>query len=302
MYRFRSDLNYRVRLLKAGALACVAGLHLAVIAAIVAGPASSARPAAGMPEQVSIVQLLPAPVEVPPVDKQPVAKGVLEPEDVATTPQPEQESTIEPTPDSEAEPETDIKPEPIKPEPKPIAEPEPDPKPVSRPEPKPKPVHESKPKPTHKPKKVVLSRKSTVQRQQPVRKATPASKASAVASMDKTTSTVSAAQSRSTATPQALVAAPTKPHWISRVAYQGQPPSPRYPRAALRHKQTGEVVVRVLISPQGRVINAKVHKSSGHELLDDAALDAVRDTRFKPYTENGVAYSARADVPIAFVL
>lgn len=97
-------------------------------------------------------------------------------------------------------------------------------------------------------------------------------------------------------------AASDQPRWVTRVAYLGGPPSPRYPAAAQRRGQTGKVVVRVLISPQGNVVNASIEKSSGHVLLDDAALDAVQRARFKPYTENGVAHSARADIPIDFVL
>jgi protein TonB len=103
-----------------------------------------------------------------------------------------------------------------------------------------------------------------------------------------------AAASASTASDQ--------PRWVTRVAYLGGPPSPRYPAAAQRRGQTGKVIVRVLISPQGNVVNASIEKSSGHVLLDDAALDAVQRARFKPYTENGVAHSARADIPIDFVL
>ncbi|HEU0231411.1 MAG TPA: energy transducer TonB [Burkholderiaceae bacterium] len=89
---------------------------------------------------------------------------------------------------------------------------------------------------------------------------------------------------------------------MTHVAYQGRPPTPRYPDAALRRGQTGKVVIRVVISPQGNVVKATVERSSGHALLDAAALDAVRRARFRPYTENGVAYSARADIPIDFVL
>ena len=62
------------------------------------------------------------------------------------------------------------------------------------------------------------------------------------------------------------------------------------------------MIVRVLISPEGRVMDASVQRSSGHQRLDDAALKAVRAARFKPYTENGHAYRAMADIPFDFVL
>jgi protein TonB len=82
----------------------------------------------------------------------------------------------------------------------------------------------------------------------------------------------------------------------------GKRPSPEYPRMSQRRGEQGRVVVRVLISPEGRVIEASVRQSSGHDRLDQAALKAVRAARFKPYTENGHAYRALADIPFDFVL
>jgi protein TonB len=335
MYRFHSDLNYRIRLLKAGALACVIGLHAAVVAAIVAGPASSAQPAMAAVEQVSIVQLLPASTEQsddakqdqqktepsqepPPPVAEPEPEPVVEPEpepESVVEPAPEPDPVVEPTPDTVIEPEPEPEPKPvIEPEPEPVVEPEPKPEPVVEPEPKPEPVVEPKPKPEPKPepkpkpkpkpkpeskpkpKKVTSPPKKVVPPRKKVVKAPSTDKVKLAASSRETTRVASVKP-----TPSGAKQA-SRPRWIGQVAYQGQPPSPVYPRAALRRRQTGKVVVRVLISPQGNVVSASVRKSSGHELLDDAALDAVRKARFKPYTENGVAYSARADVPIAFVL
>src|SRR5690606_29952095 len=90
---------------------------------------------------------------------------------------------------------------------------------------------------------------------------------------------------------------PDRPRLISSVDYMGKRPTPQYPRASQRRGEQGRVVVRVLISPEGRVLEASVQRSSGHERLDNAALKAVRSARFKPYTENGHAYRAMADIP-----
>jgi len=89
---------------------------------------------------------------------------------------------------------------------------------------------------------------------------------------------------------------------IGKVDYMGKRPVPEYPRMSQRRGEQGRVVVRVLISAEGRVVQASVRSSSGHERLDDAALKAVRTARFKPYTENGRAYQAMADIPFDFVL
>ena len=40
--------------------------------------------------------------------------------------------------------------------------------------------------------------------------------------------------------------------------------------------------------------------SSGHQILDDAAVAAVRTWRFSPATQAGVPVAAIADVPIRF--
>src|SRR3546814_16899458 len=57
-----------------------------------------------------------------------------------------------------------------------------------------------------------------------------------------------------------------KPRWITNVAYQGRPPRPHYPRAAQRRGQMGKVIVRVLISARGEVIDAKeIGRASGRE-------------------------------------
>ena len=58
----------------------------------------------------------------------------------------------------------------------------------------------------------------------------------------------------------------------------------------------------MIITTQGTVGELWIKTSSGHERLDKAALDAVRKVKFKPYTENGIAYRAIADIPFDFVL
>jgi len=89
---------------------------------------------------------------------------------------------------------------------------------------------------------------------------------------------------------------------ISTVDYLGRKPNAQYPRASQRRGETGRVVIRVLISPRGEVEEASVRTTSGHSLLDQSALRAARSARFRPYTENGVAYPALADIPFDFVL
>jgi protein TonB len=88
---------------------------------------------------------------------------------------------------------------------------------------------------------------------------------------------------------------------ISQVAYLN-PPVLAYPLAARRLREQGLVQVRVRIDEQGLPERFAIERSSGHRLLDDAALQTVRATRFKPYRENGVAMPFWVVMPLLFEL
>ena len=77
---------------------------------------------------------------------------------------------------------------------------------------------------------------------------------------------------------------------------------PRYPMAARRARAEGTVYLRILIDREGLPREVRVHRSCGHDALDDAAVDAVRRFRFKPHRVNGTARNVQAIVPIEFSL
>ncbi len=79
-------------------------------------------------------------------------------------------------------------------------------------------------------------------------------------------------------------------------------PSPTYPAAARREKLQGLVLLRVEVSEEGFALKVEIEESSGHRLLDTAALDAVRRWRFEPARVAGQAIKGRAQVPIRFKL
>jgi protein TonB len=54
---------------------------------------------------------------------------------------------------------------------------------------------------------------------------------------------------------------------------------PRYPLVARRKGWEGTVVIELRVSDSGRVQEARIEKSSGYAILDDAALGAVRNWR-----------------------
>ena len=55
-----------------------------------------------------------------------------------------------------------------------------------------------------------------------------------------------------------------------------------YPEEAIARGLEGEVLVLIIIDESGRVTAARVEQGSGHRILDDAALRAVRSLRSLP--------------------
>ncbi|HLQ39233.1 MAG TPA: energy transducer TonB, partial [Planctomycetota bacterium] len=50
----------------------------------------------------------------------------------------------------------------------------------------------------------------------------------------------------------------------------------------------GKVEIELSLTAEGRVSAARVLQSSGHELLDQTTLAALRQWRFRPATRDGV--------------
>lgn len=63
---------------------------------------------------------------------------------------------------------------------------------------------------------------------------------------------------------------------------------PPYPPAAKRLQEQGTVMLKFRIGTDGKVITGLVQSSSGHQRLDQAALDALSLCRFVPGTVDGV--------------
>jgi len=77
---------------------------------------------------------------------------------------------------------------------------------------------------------------------------------------------------------------------------------PKYPIESRRKKEQGTVVLRLIIGSDGRIQDISIAQSSGFDRLDKAALGAVRNWRWQPVLQNGVAVVVRGLLPIPFVL
>lgn len=79
-------------------------------------------------------------------------------------------------------------------------------------------------------------------------------------------------------------------------------PKPEYPSIAKSRGWTGKVMLRVQVSPEGIANSVEVETSSGHEMLDEAAIDAVKKWKFIPAKKGETAVASAVIVPIVFSL
>ena len=79
-------------------------------------------------------------------------------------------------------------------------------------------------------------------------------------------------------------------------------PKPTYPRAARRAGRQGTVMLHVEVLADGHVDRIEIDKSSGYELLDDAAVEAVRRWRFVPAKRGKSSVRAWVRIPVEFNL
>lgn len=78
--------------------------------------------------------------------------------------------------------------------------------------------------------------------------------------------------------------------------------NPSYPPAAVRGRLEGKVLLEAQIDSSGKAVSVKVFSSSGHTLLDRAALKSVRQARFLPAVYLGKNVSDILTISVNFSL
>jgi len=103
--------------------------------------------------------------------------------------------------------------------------------------------------------------------------------------------------------PQPVVAPPSLPDRDPdyQAAYLNNPPPP-YPMTARRMGWQGRVVLNVEVLASGSPGQVKLQQSSGHDVLDTAAIKAVSGWRFVAARQSGQAVTKWFLVPIPFIL
>lgn len=92
------------------------------------------------------------------------------------------------------------------------------------------------------------------------------------------------------------------PPLLTAPRFRRPPRPPDYPARAVELDLTGTVVIRALLDPEGDPRDARVHRSSGHPMLDAAAVAAVRRWAFEPAARDGRRIEAWVEVPVHFRL
>jgi protein TonB len=89
---------------------------------------------------------------------------------------------------------------------------------------------------------------------------------------------------------------------ITAPRYRRPPTPPVYPPRAVEFGITGTVLVRARVTPDGSTEETRLWRSSGHALLDAAAMAAVRRWAFEPASVEGRRVEAWVEVPVHFRL
>ncbi|WP_259253912.1 energy transducer TonB [Salinibacter ruber] len=73
----------------------------------------------------------------------------------------------------------------------------------------------------------------------------------------------------------------------------------RYPESAKDSGIEGRVIVQFVVDKQGNVQDPRVTRSV-HKQLDEAAIEAVREQKFKPGRQRGEPVNVQMSLPVTF--
>jgi len=77
---------------------------------------------------------------------------------------------------------------------------------------------------------------------------------------------------------------------------------PLYPLIAKKSGWEGTVLVRVTVEKNGRASKVDVSRSSGHKVLDDAAVKAIKRWSFRPARDGNIPIRSVVVIPLKFSL
>ncbi|MEZ9319482.1 TonB family protein [Vibrio sp. 10N.286.51.E5] len=93
-----------------------------------------------------------------------------------------------------------------------------------------------------------------------------------------------------------------EPVLVTKPSFSARPTPPNYPRQARRRGVEGVATYEIWLDAEGKQIKQALVNSSGALILDNAALDAIKQWKFSPHTVNGRAIAHRVQIPVRFRL
>ncbi|MGL5430628.1 MAG: TonB family protein [Vibrio sp.] len=94
----------------------------------------------------------------------------------------------------------------------------------------------------------------------------------------------------------------SQPMLIDQPAFVSTPVQPRYPRIAQKRGIEGTVLYEIWLDEQGRQIKQQLISSSGAQVLDQSALEAIKQWQFSPRILDGAPVAHRVHIPVRFKL
>jgi protein TonB len=79
-------------------------------------------------------------------------------------------------------------------------------------------------------------------------------------------------------------------------------PTPQYPELARKAGIEGNAVVKALVDIDGSIASVSILKSSGNQMLDQAALVAAKNAKFTPAKQRDKYVRVYVSIPIRFTL
>ena len=79
-------------------------------------------------------------------------------------------------------------------------------------------------------------------------------------------------------------------------------PSPEYPEMGVFLGYQGDVIIRIRVSAKGDSAGVEILRSSGHKVLDDSAINALRKWRFTPTKHDNTPMNDYVIITVSYVL
>ncbi|WP_082030211.1 energy transducer TonB [Vibrio renipiscarius] len=94
----------------------------------------------------------------------------------------------------------------------------------------------------------------------------------------------------------------SEPMLVSKPQFSAKPVPVSYPKLARKKGLEGKALIEVWLNQEGKQIKQKIITSSGHSILDQRALNTIKQWQFSRRIEHGQAIAHRVHIPINFKL